>query len=79
MANILILDLQHMGSDLFVDSESFINSMRDLSENELKMTRGGGSKAKASKAKISKLNSTKNASYDCGYGTIPTSVPMPAG
>ena len=38
MANILISDLQPAGSGLFSDSESFITSMKDLSENELKMT-----------------------------------------
>jgi hypothetical protein len=50
MAKILISDLRPIGSGLFSDSESFIDSMQDLSENELKMTFGGkhgGSKSKS--------------------------------
>jgi hypothetical protein len=37
MANIFVTDLQPLGSGLFSDSESFIDSMQDLSENEIKM------------------------------------------
>jgi hypothetical protein len=50
MAKILISDLRTIGSGLFSDSESFIDSMQDLSENELRMTFGGkhgGSKSKS--------------------------------
>ena len=50
MAEILVSDLQSIGSGLFADSESFVDSMQDLSENELKMTFGGkhgGSKSKS--------------------------------
>jgi hypothetical protein len=66
MASILISDLTAAGSSLFADSESFIHSMRDLSENELKMTRGGGgSKAKSGSKK--KSGSKAKASCGCGY------------
>jgi hypothetical protein len=41
MANISISNLQPVGLYLLTDSESLIDSMRDLSENELKMTFGG--------------------------------------
>jgi hypothetical protein len=75
MANISITDLQPAGSGLFADSESFIDSMRDLSENELKMTRGGkgyggsgSSKSKSSKSKSSKSKSSGSGSCGCGYG-----------
>jgi hypothetical protein len=67
MANISITDLQPAGSGLFADSESFIDSMRDLSANELKMTRGGGSKSKKSKSKSSKSKGS-GGSCGCGYG-----------
>jgi hypothetical protein len=40
MASIKISELA--GSELFSDSETFMNSMRDLTENELKMSGGGG-------------------------------------
>jgi DNA-directed RNA polymerase specialized sigma54-like protein len=67
MANILISDLQPAGSGLFSDSESFITSMKDLSENELKMTLGG--KHSKSKSKSSKSKSSKSkSSCGCGYG-----------
>jgi hypothetical protein len=65
MANIFILDLQLAGSGLFLSSESFIDSMQDLSENELKMTFGG----KHGKSKSSKSKSSKSKSYSysgCG-------------
>jgi hypothetical protein len=73
MANISITDLQPAGSGLFADSESFIDSMRDLSENELKMTRGGkgcgsgSSKSKSSKSKSSKSKKSGSGSCGCGY------------
>jgi hypothetical protein len=62
MANIFILDLQPAGSGLFVNSESFIDSMQDLSENELKMTFGG----KHGKSKSSKSKSKSYSYYGCG-------------
>jgi hypothetical protein len=70
MASISITNLQPAGSGLFADSESFIDSMRDLSENELKMTRGG---------KKSKSKSSKSESCGCGYGcaNLPNPVPTP--
>jgi hypothetical protein len=64
MANILISDLQPAGSGLFSDSESFISSMKDLSENELKMTLGGGGSKKGSYKKSGK----GSGSCGCGYG-----------
>jgi hypothetical protein len=64
MANILISDLQPAGSGLFSDSESFITSMKDLSENELKMTLGGGHGKSKSKSK----SKSKGGSCGCGYG-----------
>jgi hypothetical protein len=63
MANITVLDLQAAGSGLFLDSESFIDSMQDLSEHELKMTFGG----KGSKSK-SKSKSKSGSSGSCGCG-----------
>jgi hypothetical protein len=74
MANIFINDLQAAGSGLFADTESFTDSIKDLSENELKMTFGGGkSKSKSSKSKSSKSKSSKSGSGShggcgCGYG-----------
>jgi hypothetical protein len=77
MAKISIADLhlQPAGSGLFADSEGFIDSMRDLSENELKMT-CGGSKAKSEKKKS---GSKAKGSCGCGYGcvSVPDPVPTP--
>jgi hypothetical protein len=76
MANISISNLQPAGSGLFNDSESFIGSMRDLSENELKMTRGGKKSKSKSKSKSSESGS---GSCGCGYecGNVPDPVPVP--
>jgi hypothetical protein len=41
MANISISNLQPVGLYLLTDSKSLIDSMKDLLENELKMTFGG--------------------------------------
>ncbi len=74
MANISITNLQPAGSALFSDTESFIDSMQDLSENELKMTFGGsgyGSKNKGSKNKSKKKSKNKGSGHGgcgCGYG-----------
>jgi hypothetical protein len=38
MANIVISELRPAGSDLFMDSESYLT---DLTDNELHMTQGG--------------------------------------
>jgi hypothetical protein len=54
MANISISNLQPAGLCLLTDSETLIDSMKDLSENELKMTFGG----KKSKSKHSKSSSS---------------------
>jgi hypothetical protein len=43
MATIAISDLRPAGAGLFTDSESFLGSMRDLSEDELSIRGGGGS------------------------------------
>jgi hypothetical protein len=53
MANISISNLQPVGLYLLTDSESLIDSMKDLSENKLKMTFG----AKKSKSKKSSNSS----------------------
>jgi hypothetical protein len=66
MANISVIDLQSAGSGLFSDSESFIDSMQDLSENELKMTFGGG--GYGSKKKSGSKEKSKKGSCGCGYG-----------
>jgi hypothetical protein len=74
MANISITDLQPAGASLFSGTESFVDSMSDLSENELKATIGGGghgcgsgsSKSKSSKSKSSKSGSS-GGSCGCGY------------
>jgi hypothetical protein len=73
MASISIANLQPAGSSLFADSESFIDSMRDLSENELKMTRGG----KKDKSK-SKGKSHGEGSCGCGNGCVNAPPPVPA-
>jgi hypothetical protein len=71
MAKILISDLRSIGSGLFVDPESFLDSMQDLSENELKQTFGGkdGSKSKSKK--------TKSKSYS--YNVCPCPCPVMGG
>ena len=70
MAKILISDLPSVGLGLFSDSESFLDSMQGLSENELRMTFGGkkyGSKSKSKKSK---------SSY--GYKAVPVCPPVHA-
>jgi hypothetical protein len=76
MANISITDLHPAGAGLFASSESFIDSIRDLSENELKTTRGGGSN-KGSKNKSNK--GSYGESCGCGYGcaNVPAPTPVP--
>jgi hypothetical protein len=71
MANISITNLQPAGSALFSDSESFVDSMQDLSENELKMTFGGsghGSKKKSKSKNKSKSKGSGHGGCGCGYG-----------
>jgi hypothetical protein len=77
MANILVSDLQPAGSGLFANSESFMSSMTDLSENELKTTLGGkkskygsGSNKGSNKGsrKGSNRGSGSHGSCGCGYG-----------
>lgn len=46
MVRISISELNPAGADLFSDSENFMDSARDLSLEELKATKGGGSKSK---------------------------------
>jgi hypothetical protein len=72
MASISITNLQPAGSGLLADSESFIDSMRDLSENELKLTRGG-------KKDKSKAKNHEQGSCGCGNGclNVPDPVPTP--
>lgn len=74
MANIKINELA--GSALFSGSETFMDSMRDLTEDELKISGGGrcgggsgSSKSKKSKSKSSKSKSkSKSKSGSCGCG-----------
>jgi hypothetical protein len=79
MANISITDLQPAGASLFAGTESFVDSMSDLSENELKMTIGGwgwgwygsgsgGSGSGGSKSKKSESYSYSCHSHSCGCG-----------
>ncbi len=69
MANISVIDLQPAGSGFFSDAESFIDSMQDLSENELKMTFGGsGGSKKKSGYGSKKKSGSKKGSCGCGYG-----------
>lgn len=75
MANIFVDDLVPAGSGLFSDTESFIDSMQDLSENELKKTLGGkhgkssgGKHGKSSKSSKSKSSKSSGGSCGCGYG-----------
>lgn len=46
MVRISISELNPAGADLFSDSENLMDSVRDLSLEELKATKGGGSKSK---------------------------------
>jgi hypothetical protein len=71
MANIFINDLQSAGLGLFADAESFTDSIKDLSENELKVTFGGGSKYKSKKKSKYKSGSGYGSGHGgcgCGYG-----------
>jgi hypothetical protein len=61
MANITISNLQPAGADLF-GSEGLANSMRDLSQEELKI-RGGKHGYSYSKKSFSKSNSGKKYPY----------------
>jgi hypothetical protein len=60
MANITISNLQPAGADLF-GSEDLANSMRDLSQEELKIR--GGKHGYSSKKSFSKSNSGKKYPY----------------
>lgn len=62
MANIGISDLQPTGSALFSDSESFMDSMRDLSEAELKITGGTGKYKNKSKSVSKSVSKSKSKS-----------------
>ncbi len=44
MVKIAISELNPAGSELFSDSESFVNSMEEMSDAELSATKGAGSK-----------------------------------
>jgi hypothetical protein len=44
MVKIAISELNPAGSELFSDSENFVNSVEEMSEAELSATKGGGSK-----------------------------------
>jgi hypothetical protein len=59
MVKIAISELNPAGSELFSDSENFMDSVRDLSLEELKATKGGGSKSKK------KSGSKKSGGYYC--------------
>jgi hypothetical protein len=67
MANVLINDLMPVGSGFFADSETFIDSINDLSENELRMTFGGSKSKSKSKSKSSKSGSSRSFSSGCGF------------
>lgn len=75
MKRISILDLHPAGFGLLTDDESFLNSVTDISENELKLITGGGSK-KGSKKKSSV--SYKNNCY-CPCPPVVSPVPVPGG
>lgn len=61
MANISISDLNPVGSALFSDSEGFMDTIRDLSEDELKISGGHG------KYKNNSKSYSKNKSYSKSY------------
>ena len=65
MANISISDLHPAGSALFSDSESFMSFMKDLSEDELKITGGGGG---GSGKKSGKKSGSKKSGKGSGCG-----------
>jgi hypothetical protein len=67
MANVSINDLAPAGAGFFAGSETFIDSINDLSENELKMTFGGSKSSKSSKSKSSK-SSRSGSSSGHGHG-----------
>ncbi len=54
MVRISISELNPAGADLFSDSENLMDSVRDLSLEELKATKGGGSKSKKKSGKSGK-------------------------
>lgn len=58
MVKISIFELNPAGADLFSDSENFMDSVRDLSGDELKLKGGGGGSKKKSKK--------KSGGYYCG-------------
>lgn len=62
MANISISDLTPAGAALFSDSEGFMDTIRDLSEDELKISGGHG------KYKNNSKSYSKNKSYSKSYG-----------
>ena len=57
MVRISISELNPAGADLFSESENFMDSVRDLSLEELKATKGGGSKSKRKSKSKSKSKS----------------------
>ncbi len=46
MVKITVSELKPAGSDLFSESESFVDSMEEISDVELSATKGGGSKSR---------------------------------
>jgi hypothetical protein len=58
MVRISISELSPAGADLFSESENFMDSVRDLSLEELKATKGGGGSG-SKKKKKSKSGSGK--------------------
>lgn len=61
MSNISISDLNPAGSALFSGSEGFMDTIRDLSEDELKISGGHGKYKNRSKSK------SKSKSYSKSY------------
>jgi hypothetical protein len=75
MANIKISDLSPIGAALFAGTDNLMGSIRDLTQDELKITGGGHSKSSKSKSKSSKSGSSSSGSHSsgssscgCGYG-----------
>jgi uncharacterized membrane protein len=65
MTRININTLHPAGTDLFNDSETFMTAVRDLSEDELRITGGGGGNSSGSGKSKSKSKSGSGSGSGC--------------
>lgn len=64
MARIELTELA--GADLFSSEENFMDSMRDLTADELKISGGSGKKCGSKSKKSKKSKSSKSGGCGCG-------------